>query len=264
MANTQQFTEKQSGWRRYLLSTLSLYLLLSSEVVADQVNIAVASNFITTLRQLARSFEEQSGHTLRISSASTGKLYAQISHGAPFDLFLSADKTRPARLVQEGRAVASSQATYALGQLVFWSPKNRANDDAIALLKSTAIKRIAIANPKTAPYGLAAQSVLNKLGLWQHSKIKRVRGENISQTFQFVFSGAVDGGFVALSQTHTGQQEGLVWRVPTDYYAPIKQGLVLLNRAAKNRAALSFLTFILSDDGQKIIQQSGYAIEGAG
>ncbi len=264
MANTQQFTQKQARWKRYLFSAVSLCLLLSGEVVADQVNIAVASNFITTLRQLASSFEERSGHTLRISSASTGKLYAQISHGAPFDLFLSADEARPARLVQEGKAVASSQTTYALGQLVFWSPKNRANDDAIALLKSTAIKRIAIANPKTAPYGLAAQSVLNKLDLWQHSNIKRVRGENISQTFQFVISGAVDGGFVALSQTHAGLQEGLVWQVPADYYAPIKQQVVLLNRAAKNRAALSFLTFILSGDGQKIIQQSGYAIEGAG
>jgi molybdate transport system substrate-binding protein len=261
MASTLKPIVKQAGWSRRLIAMALLSLLLTSEVIAGQVNVAVASNFITTLRQLAHTFEQQSGHTLRISSASTGKLYAQITHGAPFDLFLAADEARPARLVREGKAVSSSQATYALGQLAFWSPKNPTGGDAITLLKSGAIKRLAIANPKTAPYGLAAQSVLNELGLWQSSNIKRVRGENISQTFQFVTSGAVDGGFVALSQTYSAELNGLVWQIPTTYYTPIKQQVVLLNRAANSKAAISFLSFLLSDDGQNIIRKSGYAIE---
>ncbi len=256
MANTLHHAKRYS-----LISIALLSLFMTNKALADQVNVAVASNFITTLRQLASSFEQQSGHTLRISSASTGKLYAQIVHGAPFDLFLAADEARPARLVQEGKAVSGSLSTYAMGQLVFWSPKHASDSDAVALLKSGAFKRIAIANPKTAPYGLAAQTVLQELGLWQPSSIKRVRGENISQTFQFVASGAVSGGFIALSQAHTVAQDELVWLIPTIYYAPIKQQVVLLNRAAEKSAALSFLAFLRSDMGEKIIRESGYAIE---
>ncbi|MCF6283194.1 MAG: molybdate ABC transporter substrate-binding protein [Candidatus Polarisedimenticolaceae bacterium] len=251
-------------WAIRTLSTLLIGLLLSGVVAAEQVNVAVASNFITTLRQLADAFEQQSGHTLRISAASTGKLYAQIYHGAPFDIFLAADEARPTRLVQEGKAISSSRFTYALGQLAFWSPKNTTDDDAISLLKSGLIKRLAIANPKTAPYGLAAKSTLQKLELWQPSDIKRVRGENVGQTFHFIISGAVDGGFVALSQTRADKYKGLIWHVPTDYYAPIRQQVVLLKRAAKSGAALSFLSYLNSDDGRKIIRESGYAIEGEG
>lgn len=258
MAKTLHHSNRYS-----LIGITLLSLFMSSKVLADQVNVAVASNFIITLRQLASSFEQQSGHTLRISSASTGKLYAQITHGAPFDLFLAADEARPARLVREGKAVSDSLSTYAMGQLVFWSPKHASDSDAVALLKSGVFKRVAIANPKTAPYGLAAQTVLQELGLWQASSIKRVRGENISQTFQFVASGAVSGGFIALSQAHTVGQDELVWRIPTRYYAPIKQQVVLLNRAAEKSAALSFLSFLHSEEGEKIIRESGYAIEEA-
>ena len=252
---------RNTNQRGLFLSVALLGLLFSAEVMAAQINVAVASNFITTLRQLADSFEEQSGHSLRISGASTGKLYAQITHGAPFDLFLAADEARPRHLVKDGKAVAESRFTYAEGQLVFWSPRSSTESNAERLLHSGDIKRLAIANPKTAPYGLAAKSALQKMGLWHKTAIKMVRGENIGQTFHFVSSGAVDGGFIALAQTQTESRDGLLWQVPKNYYAPIKQQVVLLNRAKNNAAALSFLAYLRSDDAQAIIQKNGYAIE---
>lgn len=250
-----------TGRRRSIPLTALLCLLLSTDLMAAQVNVAVASNFTVTLRHLASSFEEQSGHKLRISSASTGKLYAQIVHGAPFDIFLAADEARPTRLVDEGKAVADSRFTYALGQLVFWSPGSTAESSAEKLLKSGQIKRLAMANPKTAPYGLAAEATLQNMGLWPGKTIKVVRGENVSQTFQFVTTRAVDGGFVALAQIQVAQRKGLIWQVPADYYAPIRQQAVLLNSAANNAAALSFLAYLRSDVAESIIRHNGYAIE---
>lgn len=251
---------KQTG--RRVLSTALLCLLLSGELIADQINVAVASNFVTTLRKLAVSFEQTSDHKLRISSASTGKLYAQISHGAPFDLFLAADEARPARLVSEGKAVADSRFTYALGQLVFWSPSGAATSDGEALLRSGNMKRLAIANPKTAPYGIAAQMVLTEMNLWPNSSLQLVRGENVGQTFQFITTGAVDGGFIALAQiTGSKQWDGLIWQIPDSYYSPIRQQVVLLNGAADKAAAQAFLAFLRSDPAKTIIRQNGYAIE---
>nr|VFK62724.1 MAG: molybdenum ABC transporter, molybdate-binding protein [Candidatus Kentron sp. UNK]VFK70584.1 MAG: molybdenum ABC transporter, molybdate-binding protein [Candidatus Kentron sp. UNK] len=163
------------------------------------VHIAVASNFAPTLRSLMTSFRLQSPYGFKISTASTGKLFAQIRHGAPFDIFLSADAERPKRLIAKGDAIAESLFTYAIGRLALWQPAGAqiAKDSEIL---GVTITRLAVANPKTAPYGKAAEETLRALGLWQTWRARLVRGENIGQTYQFVASGAVDAGLVALSQ----------------------------------------------------------------
>lgn len=250
---------------RIIICCLSLVLigLLSPRLLlADKINVAVASNFTTTLRQLVTAFEAQSGHQVLISNASTGKLFAQINHGAPFDIFLAADHERPERLENEQKSVAASRFTYALGRVVFWNPTASSEQEGQQLLTSGARLRLAIANPKTAPYGVAAQSILKRLGLWNSNQLKLVRGENVGQTFQFVSSGAVDGGFVALSQIKDKKPyQGAVWVVPQAFYPPIRQQAVLLKRAQDNPAAQAFMVFLKSGQARDIIQSSGYSLE---
>lgn len=247
------------------LSILLIWLISPRLLLADQINVAVASNFTTTLRLLVTEFEAQSDHQVVISNASTGKLFAQINHGAPFDIFLAADSERPERLEDEQKSVAGSRFTYALGRVVFWSPAAPPEQDGKQLLTSGIRLRLAIANPKTAPYGVAAQSILKQLALWNANRVKLVRGENIGQTFQFISSGAVDGGFVALSQIKDQKQsQGAIWLVPQELYPPIRQQAVLLKRAENNRAAQAFMSFLKSEQAHNLIRTSGYDIEEKG
>ena len=240
---------------------MSALLLFSIQSHADNLNVAVASNFASSLHSLAEDFESKTGHRLRISSASTGKLYTQINHGAPFDVFLAADEHRPELLIAEGKASAEFSLTYAMGRLVFISniPTEK---NCIDVLDSPALKRLAIANPQTAPYGLATQQTLEKLQRWQSTKAKLVMGENIAQTLQFVATGNASAGFVAQSMLHQGIKINTAceWPVPADMHEAIKQKMLVLAGASNKPAAIAFWQYMQSDDARTIIKNSGYDV----
>lgn len=226
------------------------------EVCAAKLRVAVASNFAITLKALAAEFEYQTDHQVVISSGSSGKQFAQIVYGAPYDIFFSADTERPQKLIDQGIGIADSLSTYALGKLVLWNPKVNSGAEALRQLRKSD-QRIAIANPRLAPYGSAAQQVLDLLGLTEKASARLITGENIAQTFQFVDSFNAPMGFVAASQFLTKQrlmQTG-VWIVPSSYYSPIKQQAVLIKDSS---VAREFLDFVLSDSGRQIIAESGY------
>jgi len=228
-------------------------------VYADTVHIAVAANFTQPIKTLKTRFEDTTRHQLIISLGSTGQLYAQIKNGAPYEVFLAADTKRPQLLVEEGEAVAESLVTYAIGQLILWSPKPDFVNDTV--LKTGDFQHLAIANPKTAPYGAAAVQVLEKLGLWASLQPKIVQGENITQTYQFVVTQNAELGFVALSQYQGGKQVGgSHWLIPQAYYDPIEQGAVLLTQGTNNPAAQAFMTFLTRDEARDIIQSFGYTV----
>ena len=223
-----------------------LLALLPITVHAGEASVAVASNFAAPMKQLAAQFEHATGHTLTISTGATGKFYAQIKHGAPYDVFLAADADTPARLMREGDAVAKQ--TYAVGRLVLWSatPGYVTGNDEV--LRQNRFRRLAIANPKLAPYGAAAADVLAHLKLADTVQSKLVTGENIAQTYQFVASGNAELGFVALSQvTQNGRlTHGSAWLVPSSLHAPIRQDAVLLKRGEHNAAARALFDFLKS------------------
>lgn len=225
-----------------------------------QLRVAVASNFLPTLRKLATRYQEESGARIKIIAASTGKLYAQIIHGAPFDIFLSADSRRPQLLIESRHAIKSSRFTYASGKIVLWSAQPQVSD-CRSTLEQGKFNRLAIANPKTAPYGVAAQQLIENLGLWKAVQPKLVRGENIAQALHYVDSGNAQIGIVALSQVKLLQnRDGCTWEVPTKLYQPIEQQAVLLNRSKHIVAAEHFLSFLKSERAVELIQDSGYGV----
>lgn len=234
----------------------------AKSVQADEISIAVAANFTDATRDIVPLFEKATGHKVKVSFGSTGKLYAQIEHGAPFEVFLAADSKRPEKAESQGLAVKGSRFTYAIGKLALWSPKADAFTDAEAFLKSGKFSRAAIANPKTAPYGLAAQQVMKHLGVWDSLKSKLVRGDSIAQTFQFTATGNATVGFVALSQvTSWKESKGTVWKIPQGYYQPIEQQVVLLKRGEDSEAAKAFITFLKSDAAHAVITGYGYGVK---
>lgn len=243
---------------------LTFFLFHSFDVWADELRVAVASNFLLPVKELSRKFEETTTNRVALISASTGKLYAQIKQGAPFDILLAADSLRPKLLEKEGIGVPGSRFTYAVGRLALWSADNTLflrND--LQVLNQKNFRYLAIANPKTAPYGKAAEQVLRKKGFWDQLQTRLVRGENISQTFQFLVTGNADIGFIALSQLkrNQGQLKGYSWVVPAEWHNPIRQQAILLKRAKTNKAAKEFLNFIKSNRVQKIIESYGYSLE---
>ncbi len=227
---------------------------------AGEAQVAVAANFVIPLRELSEDFSRQSGHTLRISAGATGKLYAQIVHGAPFEVFLSADSSTPERLEKEGRIVVGSRYTYAIGRLVLWSGQAGVVDAAGEILTTGVFRHLALANPKTAPYGAAAVEVLKARGLYEQLQSKFVIGENIAQTHQFVASRNAEFGFVAQSQVWQGSKltGGSAWLVPAELHAPIRQDAVLLKRGENNAAARAFLDYLRSDAARRLIAAYGY------
>jgi molybdate transport system substrate-binding protein len=227
--------------------------------LADEAQIAVAANFAGPAKQLAERFSRSSPHKLLISVGSTGKFHAQIVNGAPFDALLSADDETPRRLEREKRAVAGTRFTYAIGKLVLWSAAGVV-DGTGEVLRTAAFKRLAIANPRLAPYGAAAQQAMEKLGVWNLVQPKLVLGENIAQTLQFVASGNADLGFVALSQIRDADKPpaGSHWLVPQSLFDPIRQDAVLLARASGNAAARAFLEFLRGPAARDLIRASGY------
>lgn len=230
-------------------------LLFSLNTSADTLKVAVAANFKPLLNQLKPDFETRHNSKVVLSSGSTGVLYAQIRNGAPFDVFLAADEKRPRLLAEQDRALSNSRKTYAIGQLVLWHPKQKPS---VQLLKDWQGK-IAIANAKTAPYGFAAKTVLEHLGLWQQKRKFLVRGSNIAQTQQFVQSGNVQLGFIALSQAKVLGDEQNYWTLPRDWYTPILQQAVVLKSTQQIDKATAFLTWLMSKPIQQQIVKAGYA-----
>lgn len=249
--------------RKPVLAGFAFLCALSgaSASTADTITVAVASNFAGSLNQLAERFEKNSGHIVRVSSASTGKLYTQIKNGAPFDIFMSADEAHVDRLVREGQAGAGHAAVYALGKLVFIS-NIAATGECRNVLSDAQLKYLAIANPQTAPYGAAAQQTMERLGVWNHLRTKLVLGENIVQTLQFVASGSANAGFVAKS-TLVGEhivKRACEWPVPDTLHAPIKQKMTVLNRSQGKPAVLAFWRFMQTAEAAALIRDGGYDV----
>lgn len=236
-----------------------LPLLFATAALADDLPIAVAANFTAPMQKIAAEFEKDTGHKLVPSFGSTGKFYAQIKNGAPFEMLLAADDETPAKLIAESAAVAGTQFTYAIGKLVLWSAKPGVVDDAGEVLKKGGIDHIAITNPKLAPYGAAAVETVKALGLHDALQIKFVTAENIGQTYQFVSSGNALLGFVALSQVlKDGKIEGSAWIVPARYYPQIKQDAVVLANGKGKPAAEAFLKYLKGDKAKAVIKSYGY------
>ena len=242
------------------LLALTAALALSAAAQAEVVQIAVAANFTAPARALAEVFARTTGHEAKLSFGATGAFYTQIKNGAPFDVLLAADDERPARLEKEGDTVAGSRFTYATGQLVLWSAKPGLVDDEGAVLKHGQFGKIAIANPKNAPYGAAAVEAMEKLGLAATLQPKLVTGESIGQTFNFIATGNAELGFVALAQVLEGGKlkSGSMWVVPAQYHAPIIQDAVILNRAASNPAAKAWMELLKTPQSKALIRSYGY------
>ncbi len=233
--------------------------IAASTAQADSISVAVAANFAAPMQRIAADFERDTGHQLRVSSGATGSFYAQIKNGAPYQVLLAADADTPARLAQEGLAVAASQFTYAVGKLVLWSNQTGLVDNAGAVLKSGRFEHIALANAKLAPYGAAAVQAMQALGVFAALQPKFVSGENIAQTYQFVSSGNAALGFVALSQLlKDGKIEGSAWIVPAHLYQPIRQDAVLLEKGRGQPAAEALLKYLKGEKSRALIKSYGY------
>ncbi|NHC05396.1 molybdate ABC transporter substrate-binding protein [Azonexus fungiphilus] len=244
------------------LSALFVSLLAAAGVHAAEVQVAVAANFTAPAQQIAGEFERKTGHKAVLSFGATGKFYAQISNGAPFEVFLAADDTTPARLDKEGGTVAGSRFTYAVGTLVLWSAKADFVDGKGEVLKGGKFNRLSVANPKTAPYGAAALETLTRLKLLDAVQPKLVQGENIAQTFQFASTGNAELAFVALSQVFKDGKlsSGSAWIVPGEMHEPIYQDAVILAKGKDNPAAAAFLEFLKSPYAHAVIKSYGYAL----
>ncbi len=237
-------------------------LLLALSAHAAEVKVAVAANFAQPMKEIAAEFEKDSGHKVAITQGATGKFYAQISNGAPFEVFLSADDETPAKLVKEGKAVSGQQFTYAIGRLILWSPDDKLVDQGGGVLKTDKFKFMSIANAKVAPYGRAAVQTMQKLGVLTTIEPRVVQGESISQTHQFVTSGNAQLGFIALSQVwESGKlKSGSGWIVPEAMHEELKQDAVLLNPGKDSAAAGALLAYLKSDKAKKIIERYGYKL----
>jgi molybdate transport system substrate-binding protein len=229
---------------------------------AEQALVAVAANFVPPFREIAIEFEHATGHQLQVAGGSSGNFYSQIKNGAPFDVFFSADMERPKLLEDEGFGVKGSRLTYAIGRLVLWSP-NESLIKGEETLRSKQDKRLAMANPKTAPYGVAAMQALQKLELWDGLQPNIVMGESLGQTMGFIESGNAQLGFVAFSQIMDPKirGKGSRWDVPTNLHEPIKQDVILLTKGKDNVAAKALLEFIGGPQARKIIEHYGYELK---
>lgn len=244
------------------LASLIAVLTVVGTAHADEVQVAVAANFAGPMEKIAAEFERDTGHKAIVASGATGKFYAQISNGAPFEVLLSADDETPAKLEKEGQVVAGSRFTYATGRLVLWSAKEGVVDANGAVLKTGSYKHLSIANPKTAPYGAAAVSTIDKLGLTAAVQPRIVQGENIAQAWQFVSTGNAELGFVAQSQVWRDGKftSGSGWIVPSAMHSPIRQDAALLTKGAKSPAAAALLQYLKTDKAKALIRAYGYEV----
>lgn len=243
---------------RKALVLTALTTLASTTAAAGEVSVAVAANFTDAAKEIAAAFEQDSGHTAVLSFGSSGQLYTQITQEAPFEVFLSADQARPRDAENDGFAVPGSRFTYAIGKLVLWSQDAGRTLDQDTLAAG-AFEKLAIANPDTAPYGAAAVQVMQKLGVYETLTPKLVKGNSISQTYQFVATGNAELGFIALAQL-AGTSEGVQWRVPDELYEPIFQDAVLLKKGADDEAAQAFIAYLKGEKAHAVIEKYGYGI----
>ncbi|WP_271043431.1 molybdate ABC transporter substrate-binding protein [Pseudomonas sp. VB3] len=243
-----------------LATLLTLFTLGSAH--ADEVQVAVAANFTAPIQAIAADFKKDTGHTLVAAYGATGQFYAQIKNGAPFEVFLSADDSTPQKLESEGDTVKGSRFTYAVGTLALWSAKEGYVDAKGDVLQKNQYQHLSIANPKAAPYGLAATQVLAKLGLTDQVKSKLVEGQNITQAYQFVSTGNAELGFVALSQIYKDGKvsSGSAWIVPGQMHDPIKQDAVILNKGKDNPAAKALVDYLKGPKAAAIIKSYGYQL----
>ncbi len=243
--------------RTLALAALATFAL---NVRAGEVSVAVAANFAGPMSAMSEAFTAATGHRLKMSVGASGKFYSQIVAGAPFEVLISADDETPKKLVAQGLAVPHTQFTYAIGKLVLWSAQPGVVDDQGAVLAAARFAHLAIANPKTAPYGRAAVEVLKARGLHESLAPKLVTGESIGQAFQFVATGNAELGFVALSQVVVPGKpvSGSYWLVPSSLYGQIRQDAVLLKRGEKNPAALALLAYLKSAPAKAVTQAYGY------
>jgi molybdate transport system substrate-binding protein len=237
-------------------------LLLACAAHADEVQVAVAANFTAPMQQIAAEFEKDTGHKVMLSFGATGKFFAQISNGAPFEVLLAADDETPARLEKEFLAAPHSRFTYAIGKLVLWSAQAGYVDARGEILKSGEFKHLALANPKTAPYGAAAIEAMKKLGALESVQSRFVQGENVAQAHQFVASGNAELGFVALAQVYKDGRitSGSAWIVPASLHAPIRQDAVVLAKGKHNRAAAALTDYLKANKVRAIIKSYGYEL----
>ncbi|WP_426205875.1 molybdate ABC transporter substrate-binding protein [Pseudomonas sp. TWP3-1] len=229
---------------------------------ADEVQVAVAANFTAPIQAIAADFEKDTGHKLVAAYGATGQFYTQIKNGGPFEVFLSADDTTPEKLEKEGETVKGSRFTYAIGTLALWSAKDGYVDSEGEVLKKNEYQHLSIANPKAAPYGLAATQVLEKLKLTEASKAKIVEGQNITQAYQFVSTGNAELGFVALSQIYKDGKvtSGSAWIVPASMHDPIKQDAVILTKGKDNAAAKALVEYLKGPKAAAVIKSYGYQL----
>ena len=239
-----------------------LFIVCSAAIAAQgaEVNVAVAANFAAPMQKIAADFERDTGYKTALSFGSTGNFYNQIKSGAPFELLLAADGRTPARLEVEGLAAGGTRFTYAIGRLALWSSQADFVDAEGQVLQSDRFDRIALANPKLAPYGAAAVETLTRLGLLDRLQTKFVQGENVAQAYQFVATGNAPLGFVALAQIYADGliTHGSAWIVPTILHAPIQQDAVLLTNGMNNPAAAALITYLQGDTARAIICTYGY------
>ena len=245
---------------RLMLAAASTLFFVAAQ--AGEVTVAVAANFTAPMQKIAKAFEQDTGHKAQLAFGATGKFYAQIKNGAPFAVLMAADDETPARLEKEGVAVAGTRFTYATGRLALWSKQPNLVDDKGEVLRSNRFEKLAIADPKLAPYGAAAMEVINQLGVKAHITSKLVQGESIGQTYQFVSTENAQLGFVALSQIHFDGRiaQGSAWVVPPSMHTPLKQDAVLLNAGKDNAAAHALITYLQGDTAKAIIARYGYAL----
>jgi molybdate transport system substrate-binding protein len=245
--------------RKSFILTL-LFVAYATSLRAEEAMVAVAANFSASMQQIAALFQKETGHQIKLSFGASGGIYAQIKNGAPFDLFLSADQLTPQKLEAEGLGVPNSRFTYATGQLVLWSKQEGLVDAKGHVLQNKSIQRIALANPKLAPYGAAAMETMTNLGLLKELQSKLVQGDNIAQTYQFVSTQNAQIGFVALSQVFANGNitSGSAWIVPGNLHQPIQQDVILLRKGQDNKAATALLLYLKGEQAKKIMKSFGY------
>lgn len=245
---------------RSLAIGIGLIFIAPGAAKATQTNVAVAANFTEAAKEIAAAFRQKTGHEAVLSFGASGQFYTQITQGAPFQVFLSADDSRPKKLVEDGLAVPGSRFTYAIGKLVLWS-KSPGVVNGEETLKAASFAKLSICNPAAAPYGAAAVEAMKALKLYEALQPKLVEGATITQAYQFVETGNAEVGFVALSQL-TGSDAGSRWVVPQDLYNPIRQDAVLLKSGAGNDAASAFIGFLHGPEARAIIEKYGYVLDG--
>jgi len=244
-------------------ASASLLSLISTPVNAAEVSAAVAANFAAPMERIAALFQQESGHTVKVSLAASGRLYFQIKGGAPFDVLLSADEEIPKRLLHDGLAVGGSRFVYATGRLVLWSAQPDLVDDKGAVLHRGNFDRLAVANPVFSPYGMAAKEALGKLEMWNSIQSKLKKGEDVTQTYQLAATEKVDLAFIALSQLMRDGKvvaAGSWWLVPPQLHNPIRQSAVLLSGAKDPAAAKAFLAFLKSEKARAVMRGFGYEL----